>query len=114
MHFEDLLAEAGGFGLYQKVLCFVLIPFTTGIVGLVYTCQLIVLSVPRYRCDQNQSLETLISAEDSALLDTDVSHPKVSTSVTFSLYTLIHVEFVMKRHLFLIISHQLIETEPFK
>ncbi|XP_018021418.1 organic cation transporter-like protein isoform X2 [Hyalella azteca] len=71
MHFEDLLAEAGGFGLYQKVLCFVLIPFTTGIVGLVYTCQLIILSVPRFRCDQNQSLETLISAEGSAVLDTD-------------------------------------------
>uniref|UniRef100_A0A6A7FYT8 Organic cation transporter-like protein isoform X2 n=2 Tax=Hirondellea gigas TaxID=1518452 RepID=A0A6A7FYT8_9CRUS len=50
MQFEKILDEVGGFGLYQKVMCFSMIPFTTGLCGMVYYVQLIVLSVPDFRC----------------------------------------------------------------
>lgn len=50
MQFEDVLNEVGSFGRFQAVLCFFLIPFTTGLCGLVYYAQLFVLTAPRHRC----------------------------------------------------------------
>ncbi|CAL4082215.1 unnamed protein product, partial [Meganyctiphanes norvegica] len=50
MQFEDILEEVGQFGLYQRLLCFLLIPFTTGLVGIVYYTQLFVLTAPRHQC----------------------------------------------------------------
>lgn len=50
MHFEDLLEEIGSFGLYQRVLCFVLIPFTTGICALTFYSQLFILTAPPHVC----------------------------------------------------------------
>ncbi|XP_042216266.1 organic cation transporter protein-like [Homarus americanus] len=52
MHFEDLLADIGSFGMYQRLLSFLLIPFTTGIVGFTYYVQLFVLAVPPHTCNQ--------------------------------------------------------------
>nr|XP_045619958.1 solute carrier family 22 member 3-like isoform X1 [Procambarus clarkii]XP_045619962.1 solute carrier family 22 member 3-like isoform X2 [Procambarus clarkii]XP_045619971.1 solute carrier family 22 member 3-like isoform X2 [Procambarus clarkii]XP_045619979.1 solute carrier family 22 member 3-like isoform X2 [Procambarus clarkii] len=52
MHFEDLLAEIGSFGLYQRLLCFVLIPLTTGVVGLTFYVQLFLLTAPPHTCLQ--------------------------------------------------------------
>ena len=50
MHFEDILNNISGFGRYQKILCFTLIPSSTGLVGLIYYVQLIVLSAAPYEC----------------------------------------------------------------
>lgn len=50
MHFEDLLEEIGSFGRYQKLMSFVLIPFTTGIVALTFYTQIFVLTAPLHTC----------------------------------------------------------------
>lgn len=52
MHFEDLLKEIGSFGLYQRLLCFLLIPFTTGVVAFTFYVQLFVLTAPPHTCRQ--------------------------------------------------------------
>ncbi|XP_063594263.1 solute carrier family 22 member 13-like [Penaeus indicus] len=52
MHFEDLLEEIGSFGLYQRVLCFVLIPFSTGMCALTFYSQLFILTAPPHVCRQ--------------------------------------------------------------
>ncbi|XP_045120504.1 organic cation transporter protein-like [Portunus trituberculatus] len=67
MHFEDLLEEVGSFGLYQRVLCFLLIPITTGVVGLTYYFQLFILTAPPHTCRQEvvgnaTQMETLLEA----------------------------------------------------
>lgn len=65
MHFEDLLEEVGSFGLYQRVLCFLLIPLATGVVGLTYYFQLFILTAPPHTCRQQvvgsaEQLEALL------------------------------------------------------
>ncbi|XP_042214901.1 solute carrier family 22 member 21-like isoform X2 [Homarus americanus] len=52
MHFEDLLSVIGSFGLYQRLLCFLLIPLTTGIVAFTFYTQLFVLTAPLHTCNQ--------------------------------------------------------------
>ncbi|KAF2361268.1 Major facilitator superfamily [Trinorchestia longiramus] len=75
MKFENILAATGGFGLYQKVLCFVLIPLTTGVIGLVYCCQLLVLSAPQFRCSNSAANTSLLTNESEVwTLSTDYSY----------------------------------------
>merc|ERR1712142_1407554 len=50
MQFEDILEEVGSFGLYQKLLCMVFLPLTTGLVAFTYYVQLFVLTAPQHRC----------------------------------------------------------------
>lgn len=64
MQFEDILEEVGSFGLYQKVLCFFLIPFTTGLCGFVYYAQLFVLTAPQHRCHLSSPGGSTDSQED--------------------------------------------------
>ncbi|KAL7637532.1 UNVERIFIED_CONTAM: hypothetical protein RMT77_012260 [Armadillidium vulgare] len=51
MKFEEVLEDVNSFGCYQKLLCFVLIPLTTGLVGFTYYVQLFILSSPKHLCD---------------------------------------------------------------
>jgi len=55
MQFENILSSVGGFGTYQKLLCFILIPATTGLCAFVYTAQLIILATPPYECSDDRS-----------------------------------------------------------
>ncbi|XP_076042786.1 solute carrier family 22 member 13-like [Oratosquilla oratoria] len=50
LEFENILEEIGSFGLYQKLLCFLLIPFTTGLVALTYYVQIFILTAPPHLC----------------------------------------------------------------
>ena len=52
MKFEDILEEIGTFGKFQKLLCFILIPITTGLVGFTYYTQIFILTAPPHVCNQ--------------------------------------------------------------
>ena len=69
MQFENILTSIGGFGLYQKFLCFTLIPLTTGLCGLVYYAQLIVLSAPKFECVTELTSESSGFLNESSLTD---------------------------------------------
>jgi len=50
MEFEEILEQTGGFGLYQKLLCFLFLPLSVTFCGIVYYAQLIVLDLPEVHC----------------------------------------------------------------
>jgi len=50
MEFEEILEQTGGFGLYQKLLCFLFLPLSVTFVGMVYYAQLIALDLPSVDC----------------------------------------------------------------
>lgn len=59
MQFEDILQEVGSFGLYQRLLCFLLIPLTTSFCAFTYYFQLFVLTAPPHTCRQGDADGTL-------------------------------------------------------
>lgn len=85
MHFEDLLEEIGAFGRYQKLLCFILIPLTTGICGFTFYTQIFILTAPFHTCrlrqvpgqdDDGGGAETQFLNKVSSLLNaTDLDSP---------------------------------------
>lgn len=50
MSYEDILNKAGDFGLYQKLLCAILVFYTTFLCGLNYYTQIFIFSTPNHRC----------------------------------------------------------------
>lgn len=53
MSYEDILNKAGDFGLYQKILCGILVFYTTFLCGLNYYTQIFIFSTPNHRCQQS-------------------------------------------------------------
>ncbi|UYV77392.1 hypothetical protein LAZ67_15000833 [Cordylochernes scorpioides] len=58
MAFEDLLEDAGGFGLYQKLLAFVFLPLVMANSGLTYWTQIFSLISPPHRCSLPDTNDT--------------------------------------------------------
>ncbi|XP_023226409.1 organic cation transporter 1-like [Centruroides sculpturatus] len=62
MTFEELLEDAGGFGLYQKLLAFVFLLGAMSTAGLNYWTQIFILLEPEHNCslpDANNSLDVI-------------------------------------------------------
>ena len=79
MKFENILEGVGSFGLFQKVLCFTLIPLTTGLIALTYYTQIFILTAPNHVCRQYNEEDFkngVTGAYESNILDFSDGEPK--------------------------------------
>ena len=53
MEVEKVLDIVGEFGLYQKLLCFIFISYTTFICGVNYYTQIFIFATPSHGCVEN-------------------------------------------------------------
>ena len=86
MEVEKGLDNVGEFGLYQKLLCLILISYTTFICGVTYYTQILIFATPGHNCGKNNTNEENNDednndCEDGWEYDTNILFPTITSEV---------------------------------